>query len=407
MYSSEKNIQILIALLKAHGVKKIIASPGTTNMSLVGSLQNDSWFEMYSSVDERSAAYIACGMAAESGEPVMLTCTGATASRNYYPGLTEAYYRKLPVLAVTSHQGEERIGQLIPQNVDRRVLANDMARYAVQIPVVNSERDENFAVREINNALLELTRNGGGPVHLNMVTTYSTDFSIETLPEVRIIRRLMAWDQKPEISKGKSIVVFAGSHTKFTENETSLIDKFCGKYDAVVICDQTSGYYGRYKVCPAIAMQQKHKHWPWMAPDLTIHIGEVCAAEYAWAFTTKEVWRVNEDGEIRDTFNKLTKVFEMPVAEFFSYYSDGGKDKHELYDKYLEVIRDLYERIPDLPYSNIWNVSQLSSRIPKGSLLHISASHTRRCWNMFPLSEDVECSSNVGCCERNWYQISL
>ena len=49
----------------------------------------DSWFEMYSSVDERSAAYMACGMAAESGEVVVLSCTGATASRNYVSGLTE------------------------------------------------------------------------------------------------------------------------------------------------------------------------------------------------------------------------------------------------------------------------------------------------------------------------------
>lgn len=46
----------------------------------------DSWFEMYSSVDERSAAYMACGMAAESGEVVVLSCTGATASRNYVSG---------------------------------------------------------------------------------------------------------------------------------------------------------------------------------------------------------------------------------------------------------------------------------------------------------------------------------
>lgn len=55
MYSTEKNIQILIALLKANNIKKIVASPGTTNMSLVGSLQNDPWFEMYSAVDERSS----------------------------------------------------------------------------------------------------------------------------------------------------------------------------------------------------------------------------------------------------------------------------------------------------------------------------------------------------------------
>ena len=39
-YTSEKNVRIVIALLKAHGISKIIASPGTTNMTFVGSIQN-------------------------------------------------------------------------------------------------------------------------------------------------------------------------------------------------------------------------------------------------------------------------------------------------------------------------------------------------------------------------------
>ena len=78
-YTNERNVQIMIFLLKAHGIKRVIASPGTTHMTFIGSIQQDPWFEVYSSVDERSAAYIACGMAAESGEPVVLSCTGATA----------------------------------------------------------------------------------------------------------------------------------------------------------------------------------------------------------------------------------------------------------------------------------------------------------------------------------------
>ena len=112
-YTNEKNVQIVLALLKAHNIRKVVASPGATNITVVASMQQDPWFEMYSSVDERSAAYIACGLAEESGEPVVLSCTGATASRNYEPGMTEAYYRKLPILALTSTQNTNRIGHLI------------------------------------------------------------------------------------------------------------------------------------------------------------------------------------------------------------------------------------------------------------------------------------------------------
>ncbi|WP_089188527.1 thiamine pyrophosphate-binding protein [Campylobacter sputorum] len=58
-YTDERNVQIVIELMKEYGVKKIVASPGTTNITFVGSIQQDPYFEIYSSVDERSAAYIA------------------------------------------------------------------------------------------------------------------------------------------------------------------------------------------------------------------------------------------------------------------------------------------------------------------------------------------------------------
>ena len=50
-YSNERNVQILISLMKAHNIKKVIASPGTTNINVVESLQHDPFFEIYSCVD--------------------------------------------------------------------------------------------------------------------------------------------------------------------------------------------------------------------------------------------------------------------------------------------------------------------------------------------------------------------
>ena len=95
-YTGERNHQILISLLKQHNIKNVVASPGIANSVFVGSIQNDPFFHIISVVDERSAAYVACGMAFETGEPVVISCTGATAARDYMPGMTEAYYSKLP-----------------------------------------------------------------------------------------------------------------------------------------------------------------------------------------------------------------------------------------------------------------------------------------------------------------------
>lgn len=395
-YSSERNVQIVISLLKANGIKKIIASAGTTNYTLVGSLQHDPWFEIYSSVDERSAAYMACGLAAESNEPVVLTCTGSTASRNYLPGLTEAYYRKLPVLAITSHQGKDRIGQLIFQNIDRSNPPHDTVKLSVELPVIKDERDEMFAVMEANKAILELKRNGGGPVHINIFTTYSRDFSVKELPPVRVMKRIQAWDTMPEIPEGH-ICVYVGSHVHFTKEQAEAIDCFCATHDAVVICDHTSGYYGKYRLLPTLSQLQSVPTL-FNTFDLMVHIGEVSAATFAGSVPVKEIWRVSEDGELRDPFKKLTTVFQMSELYFFNHYSEKDCNKHENIDRYSAAFAEIYNHIPELPFSNIWTASQLSKHLPKGSLFHISASNSRRCWNMFHLPEGVQCTSNVGCC---------
>lgn len=395
-YSSDKTVQILLALLKANNIKKVVASPGSSNADLVYSFQNDSWFEVYSSVDERSAAFIACGLAAESGEAVVLTCTGSTAARNYFPGLTEAYYRKLPVLAITEHAGQEYIGHLRSQCIDNRVSPNDVARLSIELPLVKSQCDQDYVMMEANKAILELFRDGGGPVLINLIASFSRDFTTEKLPTVQALKRYQAWDVMPEMPKGR-IAVYVGTHRTFSGQQNRAIESFCATHDAVVICDHTSGYYGKYRLLPTLEHLQKSKN-PIGELDLMIHIGEVSAATFAGTIETKAIWRVSEDGELRNPFKRLTCVFQMPDWYFFEKYSVKGENKHKFIDDLKPRYARIYEGIPDLPFGNIWAAQQLSHQIPSDSVFHLSVSNTRRSWNIFPLPLGVVSSCNVGCC---------
>ena len=305
-YSSEKNCLQLIALLKAHGIRRVIASPGNTNISFVGSIQDDPFFEVYSCVDERSAAYMACGMAEESGEPVALSCTGATAARNYPSALTEAFYRKLPILAITSSQHFGRVGQLMPQFTDRNSQFNDIVTMSVQIPYPHSKEEYWSNNVKINSALLQLKRRTNrGPVHINIETLFGHDFSINNLPQERVIRRYYGI-KMPQI-KANKICVFVGSHSAFSEKLTSTIDEFCEKYNAVVICDQTSNYKGKYRILAGLILGQLEYNATCKKADLIIHIGETSGSYYS--FNKTELWRVSPDGEVRDTFKMIIIYF--------------------------------------------------------------------------------------------------
>lgn len=394
-YTSERSLQILISLLKQHNIKKCVLSPGATNITFVASLQQDPWFECYSSVDERSAAYIACGLAAESGEPVVLSCTGATASRNYLSGLTEAYYRKLPVLAVTSTQNINRIGHHIAQVIDRRSIQNDVALLSEYIPVTDSDTDEWSNTVKINRALLELRHRGGGPVHLNVETTYSRDFSVKELPQARMIRRIMHDDDFPQLPQGR-IAIVIGSHQKFTDRETKALDTFCGTHDAVVFVDHTSGYKGRFRVPVSILTSQEKDYCSLINVDLLIHIGEVSGGYIG--MRPKAVWRVNPDGELRDTYHKLTCVFEMEEQKFFSHYnSDVSADCHGYLDECWNELDATWAKVPDtLPFSNVWIAKQTAYRIPENSVLFLGILNTLRTWNYFDIPATVYGYANTG-----------
>jgi 2-succinyl-5-enolpyruvyl-6-hydroxy-3-cyclohexene-1-carboxylate synthase len=397
LYSSEKQALIVVSLLKQHGIRKVIASPGTTNCALIWSMQHDGTFEMYSCVDERSAAYMACGMAAESGEPVVISCTGATASRNYLPGLTEAYYRKLPVVAITSTQSTAKVGQLVAQVIDRSSRQPDVARVSVNLPIVKDDEDTWECEVKVNRALHELRRCGGGPVHINLPTTYSRSYDVDSLPNYRAIRRITPIDPHPPLPPGP-IAVFIGAHEPWSGDSLAALDAFCDRTGAVVVCDHTSGYQGRHRVLGALIAGQVNRDNELPRPHLVIHVGEVTGDYYGSGIGCKEVWRVSPDGEIRDPFKRLSHVFESSESEFFRYYA-GLQQRSDAGD-FLRVLKakqeSLQSAIPPLPFSNVWLASAIAPHLPPGSVVHFGILNSLRSWNFFPLPQGVASFSNVG-----------
>lgn len=392
-YTNEVDVQIVLSSLKKHTIRRIVVSPGTTNHTFVLSAQNDPFFELYSCVDERSAAYMACGLAAESGEPVALSCTAATASRNYFPALTEAYYRKLPVLAITSIRTQCQIGQLIDQQIDRSVQPKDTVKMSVDLPYVKDDEDFWECELKVNKAILELNHHGKGPVHINMPTRYDHGYDCKELPDVRCIRRFMPHDELPPLPQNGKIAVFIGSHDLMTAELENAIDAFCEANNAVVFCEHTSGYHGKYGVLFYQALTQRQGNWSALYPDLLIDMGEIAAMGRIKGAKT---WRLSEDGELKDPHKNLENVFEMSDMEFFLHYSSDVKKKTTYFEKVKKYFEDVYNTPVELPFSNVYAASKLHSLIPENSVMHYGILNSLRSWNFFELPENVRGFSNVG-----------
>lgn len=394
-YTSEKNILMLISLLKAYGIKRVIASPGGTNLSFVASIQSDPFFEIYSCVDERSAGYMACGLAEETLEPVVISCTGATAARNYMPALTEAYYRKLPVVAITSSRNTQHVGHLYAQMTDRTNRPNDIVIKSECIKQIRTREDEWDCIIKINKVFSSLFRHGGGPVHLNVETIVSRDYSITELPNIKKIDRFFKGQKLPDIS-ARRIAVFVGSHHRWTQDETDALDSFCATYNAAVYCDHSSNYKGKNRVLTSIIGMQRFPSKRMLDVDLAIHIGEVSGGYEAHKFNRKQTWRINPDGEMRDLFHTLSAVFEMNEIDFFNYYSVKTPSQSQFTKELLSYYDEIVSNMPDLPLSNLWVAQQLSGKLPERSVLHMGILNSLRAWNCFDIPDSINSYCNTG-----------
>lgn len=402
-YTDERNVQILISLLKQWSLSQVIASPGSTHGTFVRCAQIDPFFKLYSCVDERSAAYMACGMVAESGKPVIIACTQATASRNYLPALTEAYYRKLPVIAITGAREEADIGSLMPQVIDRRTVPNDVCVMSVNIPVVKDETDAHFCEIELNKAFAAMKlKNGGGPVHINLESRYSLNFGVRQLPLARKISTYTAEDTLPTIEAVR-VGVFVGAHNRWSERLTNAVDAFCEKYNAVVLCDHTSNYRGKYGTVFTLQANQYHYKSKVANMDLLIHIGNVSPNYYAIInLKPAKVWRVNPDGNYSDLFHTLSGVFKMSEEIFFENYISlnmkAPPSKEKLWETAQEEHTAVLNAIPDLPFSNLFCCQKIAALLPQDCVLHFGRSNSSRSINMFDIDSSITAYSNVGGC---------
>lgn len=402
MYSSKKNVQILVALLKEHGVKYAVISPGSRNMAIVASLENDPEFTCYSVVDERSAVYFAIGLSLSKQAPVMLSCTSAQATRNYIPGMTEAYYRGTPLVVVTSDYKPSQIGQGVMQAIDQMSIPRDAAKISVNLPMVRDVDDESYCARLVNEALLELSHGGPGPVHINIPIEEHWNGGVAELPKVKRISRHGPFDQPSSLPPllDRKILVMVGAHAPFSAEEEATLGEFAERYDAVVHTNHLSNYHGPNAVNASLLITNiTLKDYAQYQPDLLITIGGQIG-DYDFDGMMRglpiEHWRVNEDGAIRDTFGKLTRVFEFTEQAFFKAYVDRGESKgtHEYAATWAKGNAE--RTIPNkLPLSHAYVAARLAPLIPAHSVMHFAILSAFRNWSFFELDRSIECYSNV------------
>ncbi|MDR2564887.1 MAG: 2-succinyl-5-enolpyruvyl-6-hydroxy-3-cyclohexene-1-carboxylate synthase [Bifidobacteriaceae bacterium] len=402
MYTAQRNYRILLPLLKDYGVRHVVISPGARNIPFVKSVEDDPDFTCYSVVDERGAAYFAIGIYLETGEPVALSCTSGQATRNYLPGLTEAYYRQAPIVAIMGDYPPSQIDQLNMQCVRQSSVPSDTAKVTVTLPVVKDDDDARYCVRLVNQALTALTLHGGGPVQVNVPTIDQWARGRDRLEKPRRIWHHSLPDQDwPSLGRRSRVMVVVGQHSPFTASQQAALDSFSEATNSIVFVSHLSNYHGPRSVHGNPVLQRLGRV-PSAAfrPDVVISIGGLLGDYDLRAFLSLgeyEHWRVGPDGEIRDTYGRMTRVFECDDEQFFRRMAESlgdGPVAAPFFDAWAEAAAKV-EPPDGLPLSQAYVAQALAPRLPAGCVLHLGILNSLRHWDMVPLDPSIRVYSNV------------
>jgi 2-succinyl-5-enolpyruvyl-6-hydroxy-3-cyclohexene-1-carboxylate synthase len=150
------------------GMQHAVTSPGSRNAPLVLTLAGEPRINAVSVIDERSAGFVALGMAKASGRPVALSCTSGSAAANLLPALVEAREARVPLIVLTADRPPELRDVGAGQAIDQLKMYGSAVKWFVEVG--NHEPGREAAVHHRALACRAYaTATGGrpGPVHLN------------------------------------------------------------------------------------------------------------------------------------------------------------------------------------------------------------------------------------------------
>ena len=128
----------LIAGLKQGGVRQVVISPGSRSTPLALLVKREVDLQYFVAVDERSAGFLALGLAKSSQQPVALLCTSGTAAANFYPAICEAEASNVPLVVLTSDRPPELRNVGAPQTMSQNQLYADHVKFFVEMALPES-----------------------------------------------------------------------------------------------------------------------------------------------------------------------------------------------------------------------------------------------------------------------------
>lgn len=407
--------RMVVSMLKQYGIKHVVLSSGTRNLTLCRFFEHNKYFTTYMVIDERSAAFYALGLAVELKEPVAICCTSGTAASNYLSAVTEAYYQGVPLVVITADRYPCFQNNMEDQTIPQTSIFIDVCKKIVNLPVNTDSLAAWETRRLISEALLELDHHGKGPVHINVpLNTIQRKPPAENLFwlwNYRYISRVdmksskQVWEEKyKELRSKRRILIIYGQNRPLDEQEKEILHEFLDKFNCVLLRDHLSNLSNdegllSFPVLNRMSQKEFNEEY---APDMVISMYGKRMLNDPVTFRLRGTgdfthWRISEDGMPKDPYRKLSVIFEYDGIDFMKRMLELSETEEKNDRSYYELWKQRYIRqsvSDEYTMKNI--VGWCVSKIPEGALVHIAIGNTVMFANCFEMNKDVEVYCNMG-----------
>ena len=385
------------------GVRHAVFSPGSRSTTMAMLFKEHEGFETYMNIDERSASFMALGIAKAHKEPTILVCTSGSAVAHYLPAILEAQYSGVPLIVLSADRPHTLLHVGAPQTVDQHKIFGTAVNYFEELAVPQEAHYYTYPRQVARKSYMKAMDTKKGPVHINvplfepLVPELSRNHFEAGRSSFKVVKPnysdiFACGEGNNLLERYERILILAGP--QIDVDEADMIRSFGEALQAPILADPLSNVRGcgtsKVVISTYDALLAGKALWHELKPDCVIQFGQIVVSKRVQqmiaSWTDVEYIEVNSTMDSMNPTGKTTIHVQASIDVFTHVY---GKNNNS--DTYLNIWRRLDQAGKKQLSSTIdephcfegRTIRELQKQIPEDGQIFVANSMTIRDFDYF------------------------
>lgn len=412
----QQHVFLISAICSKAGISFAIICPGSRSAPLLYAFLSEKGITCLSITDERSAAFVALGIARSCKKPVVLICTSGTAALNFFPAIAEAFYQKIPLLVLTADRPPELLNQQDGQMIMQKNVYGKHVLASHELPCIDDEKISAKLTKQIMWEAINTCESytGMGPVHINVPlneplypsainSVYDINNNIVSAKKTNpIIHAALLTEITELFNKSAKRLIVVGLANK-DNNLSQQLKQLALLPNTIILADVASNQQKDNTICnfDAVLQYANADMLNYLKPDLIISFGGPLVSKSLknWLKTIQATThiRIQPNEQPVNTYGNLTHSVQANVVEFLTkLFLKTDKGCAEV-NNYTQTWLSLSQKVKNMQqqfiakynWFEIAAVNYILQHLPKNTVLHLASSSVIRFASWLGLPNNV------------------